>query len=207
VAEQFKSYMEKYPKLYQHLAKKIKEQLPNELNSPIILDLGMGVGLLSVQIKNIIPNAQIIGLDASAEMIELAKKQKIDGLKILHAPAEKIPLDDNICDIVVSRFSLPYWNDPNQVFSEINRILKPGGKLVLEALNKDFPKWRLSLIKFHMWFNRAAKVVIKYHIDAYDICYSKEEIEQFHIKSKLKITDFEGKNRNWSFLFIAKKNL
>jgi ubiquinone/menaquinone biosynthesis C-methylase UbiE len=201
--------METYPELYQYLAQKTQNQLPKSITKPIILDLGMGPGLLSVELHRTIPNARIIGLDPSEEMIKLAqdhaRNNDFNTFTTLHSTAENIPLADATVDIIVSRFSLPYWHNPNQVFLEIYRILKPKSKLLLETLNREFPRWKLRLVQLHMLFNRASQSVIRYHIDAYNKCYTIDEIEQFLNTANLCILEKEGDKKDWKYLLIAEK--
>jgi ubiquinone/menaquinone biosynthesis C-methylase UbiE len=61
--------------------------------------------------------------------------------------------------MIVSRFSLPYWTQPEKSFKEMARVLKPGSKVIFEALNRDFPTWKLLLIKIRMLLNQAGQDV------------------------------------------------
>ena len=207
--EKFAWYMKKYPTLYENLAKIIKKNLPQLLSKPLIVDLGAGPGLLSAEIRKLMPETNVISLDASVKMLEMAEKHafKDDFRKfaVILSMSENIPLKSNSVDIVVSRFSLPYWEQPEASFAEIFRILKPGGRVVLEALNKDFPKWRLFLIKLHMFINMAGRDVIRYHIDAYEIAYTIEQVWRFLTDAKLSIIGKEGNKKDWKFTIIAEK--
>jgi ubiquinone/menaquinone biosynthesis C-methylase UbiE len=126
---------------------------------------------------------------------------------LVMARAENIPITSHYADAIISRFSLSSWKEPKQGFSEIFRILKPEGKLVLEALNKDFPKWKLILTKLHMIVNGAEKNIIKYHIDYYKNAFSIKQVEQFLNETGFTIIKKEGKRTEWKFLIIAAKNL
>ena len=207
--EKFAWYMKKYPTLYENLAKIIKKNLPQLLSKPLIVDLGAGPGLLSAEIQKLMPETNVISLDVSIKMLEMAEKRafKDDFRKfgVILSMSENIPLKSNSVDIVVSRFSLPYWEQPEASFAEIFRILKPGGRVVLEALNKDFPKWRLFLIKLHMFINLAGRGVIRYHIDAYEIAYTIEQVWRFLTDAKLSIIGKEGNKKDWKFTIIAEK--
>jgi len=203
-AEKFAKYMKKYPNLYQNLAGIVKKYATNA--KPVIIDLGVGPGLLSVELHNKIPDARIIGVDPLQKMLELAKNNNsFDLFEVKLGSSENIPVDDASVDIVVSRFSLPYWNDPNRSFTEIYRLLKPGGKIILEALNRDFPMWRLFLIKIQMLFNSAGGDVTKYHLDAYKTAYTIDQVEKFLTNAKFRIVEKEGLEKDWKFLVIAEK--
>jgi len=207
--EKFAWYMKKYPTLYENLAKIIQKNLPQSPSKPLIVDLGSGPGLLSAEIRKLMPETNVISLDVSIKMLEMAEKHafKDDFRKfgVILSMSENIPLKSNSVDIVVSRFSLPYWEQPEASFAEIFRILKPGGRVVLEALNKDFPKWRLFLIKLHMFINLAGRGVIRYHIDAYENAYTIEQVWRFLTDAKLSIIGKEGNKKDWKFTIIAEK--
>jgi ubiquinone/menaquinone biosynthesis C-methylase UbiE len=208
IAKEFKIYMNKYPNLYKNIAITILNEINNKNNTLKILDLGSGPGLINPEIKKLIPNSIIYSLDSSIEMLKNAqintselKNEKINGIL---SNAEKIPLKSNSIDILVSRFSLTYWNNPNLAINEIKRILKPNGKLILEFLNKNFPKWKLFLIKIHMSFKFAGKNVIKYHIDAYENAYDINQVKKFIEENNLKIIEIKGGKKSWKYTIIAK---
>jgi ubiquinone/menaquinone biosynthesis C-methylase UbiE len=206
-AEEFSAYMKKFSDLYEYLASVVQKH--SSSTHPFILDLGVGPGLLSVEIFRKMPQATIIGIDPLIKMLRLAK----ENVKNVHfqtfEPAigvsENIPLKNNTIDIIASRFSLPYWTQPNKSFQEMMRVLKPGGKVVLEALNRDFPTWKLLLIKIRMLINRVGRDVTKYHIDAYKLAHTVEQVEQFFTDAGLTISKKEGKKNEWRFIIVAEK--
>jgi demethylmenaquinone methyltransferase/2-methoxy-6-polyprenyl-1,4-benzoquinol methylase len=209
IAEEFTNYMHKYPNLYEELAKTIYEELNEDAKKPIILDLGSGPALINYEIKKLLKNSVILSLDASLEMLNNAQKprnktfsNKINGILSV---SENIPIKNNTIDIMISRFSLSYWKNPEKAFSEIYRIIKPNGKLILEALNKNFPKWKLFLIKIHMNTKQAGKNVIKYHVDAYKNAYYFDQIKSLLLSANFKIDKIEYKNNDWKIKIIASK--
>ena len=176
---------------------------------PRIVDLGCGPGLLSVEILKQIPDATVIGIDPLIKMLSLAKKNIAESYVEIFEPvlgvSEKIPLKDNSIDTIVSRFSLPYWKQPLNSFLEMNRVLKPNGKIIFEALNRNFPKWKLFGIKVGMLLNRAGRDVTKYHVDAYALAHTQEEVETFFKKSGFVILEKEGTKNEWKFIIVAEK--
>lgn len=210
-AEKFAEYMNKYPKLYESLAKITQENIPKSLNRPFIVDLGVGPGFLPLGIHRLIPDAYIAGIDPVPKMLELAKKHALEHdfkkFEAVLAVAENIPLKSNSTDMVVSRFSLTFWEKPDEGLTEIRRILKPGGRVILETLNRDCPKWKLFFIKLHMLLNAAGKEAINYHIDSYKYAYSADQVEKLIRDANLKIIKKDGNKGEWKNLFIAEKNL
>jgi ubiquinone/menaquinone biosynthesis C-methylase UbiE len=203
-SRRFAKYMEKYMEFYENLATIVKRNIPKKIKKPLIIDLGVGPGLLSRAMYKSIPGAEIIGLDPSFDMLQLARKNS--ELKIILGSSENIPLKNNSADIVVSRFSLTYWDKPKNSFSEIYRVLKPGGKVIIEALNKEFSKWKLFGVKIHMILNQSGIDVARYHADAYKTAYSMGCVEKFLRDLGLNISYREGNKKDWKFIIIASKN-
>lgn len=119
-----------------------------------ILDLGIGPGLLSIEIKKVIPKSKIIGVDLSSEMLKVARKNfdeaGISNYELKLGKAEEIPLESDSVDLVITQSSLHEWENPQKGLSEIFRVLKPKGSLMLKDYNRDWlSKWKYKLLKFH----------------------------------------------------------
>ena len=206
LVDKFSDYMKRFPELYSNLTDLIFKNIQSSIKKPLIVDLGVGPGLLSIEILNRFSDVRVIGIDPSVEMINHAKKTiKNDNFQAKLGKAEDIPLDSGKVDVVVSRFTLTYWDNPSEGFLEINRVLKPSGIFIFEVLNKDFPKWRLFLLKLKMHIKSADSNVIKYHIDAYKTAYSFDYVEQLFRDSNFEIFYKEYDKKAWKFLIIAKK--
>lgn len=202
--EKFSRYMKKYPEIYRHLTDIVKKNIPNIISKPVIVDLGAGPGLLSLEMSKQIPNAKINAVDPSDKMLKMANKNvKKEGFLTMLGTSESIPLEKDTVDIVVSRLSLTYWKKPKDSFLEIRRVLKPGGKLVLEALNKDFSKWKLFMMKTHMFFKTAGLDVIRYHSEAFKTAYKIQHIEQLLTNTGFKITYKEANEKDWKFILVS----
>jgi ubiquinone/menaquinone biosynthesis C-methylase UbiE len=206
-AEEFATYMKKFNDLYEYLASVVQRH--TSLAHPVILDLGVGPGLLSVEIFRKMPQATIIGIDPLIKMLQLAKGNVENVAFQIFEPvtgvSENIPLKKNTIDTIVSRFSLPYWTHPSKSFEEMGRVLKPGSKVIFEALNRDFPTWKLVLIKIRMLLNHAGQDVTKYHIDSYRLAHTIQQVEQFFTNAGFTIIEKEGKKNEWRFIVVAEK--
>ena len=206
-AEEFTKYMKKFNALYKDLSQIVSKH--TKTARPFILDLGCGPGLLSNEILKQIPEAIVIGIDPLINMLLLAT-QDVDEMRgnlffPLQGVSEKIPLKDDCIDTIVSRFSLTYWKNPHASFLEMHRILRPGGRVVLEALNKEFPKWKLFGIKIGMLLNHSGRDVCRYHVDAYKSAFTHEDVQMFFQNSGFIIIEQEGTKNEWKFLFVAEK--
>jgi SAM-dependent methyltransferase len=98
----------------------------------LILDLGCGDGVLTLSLMA--AGARVIGLDASAEMVEAARARGVDAFV---ADAQALDLDEQAerfgqFDAVFSNAALHWMLDPDAVAAGVAKILKPGGRFVGE---------------------------------------------------------------------------
>lgn len=99
----------------------------------LILDLACGQGFFSREFFK--KGAQVIGVDISKELIEIAKKNSPPGIKYYISLAESLKfVKNNSIDKIVIVLAIQNMENINSVFKECNRILKPNGKIYL-ALN------------------------------------------------------------------------
>ncbi|HVQ01501.1 MAG TPA: class I SAM-dependent methyltransferase [Candidatus Thermoplasmatota archaeon] len=205
-AQEFSEYMKRFPRMYAHLAQTLKRFLSS---NPIILDLGTGPGLLSVELLKLIPGARVVGVDPLETMLRLAEQnvRQVPGgsFQTVQGASEHLPLDDSTFDGIVSRFSLPYWQQPDKSFQEMHRVLKPGGIVVLEELNKAFPRWMLTLLTLRMRMRGASARVANYHAEAYPHAHTIEQVIRFFTDAGFTIVETEGKKKEWRFIVVTRK--
>jgi SAM-dependent methyltransferase len=102
-----------------------------------VLDIGTGHGILASEARRRWPEARIIGADASAGMLAVARRQHGGGdepdaqLRWIHAPADVLPLPDRSVDAILSSFVYQLVPDRRRAFEEALRVLRPGGRLAL----------------------------------------------------------------------------
>lgn len=203
MAKVFMEYMQGYSELYVSLAGVVKKYVDG-VKKPVVVDVGCGPGLLLKAIYDFIDDVSLIGVDISEEMLRVARGH-VNKAKFLKAKSDDIALDDNSVDLVVSRFSLTYWDKPSNSFNEIYRILKPGGWVVLEVLNRDYPKWKLFLIKTRMVVRKTDGDLIRYHVDAYKTAYNFEQVSTFLIDANFQLVESDFRSSDWKFLVVGKK--
>ena len=93
-----------------------------------VVDLACGDGYLLAQLARRFPGAQLIGVDMSAEELELARRRALgENVRLVAARAEAIPLADASADAVVCHMALMLFDDAPAVVREVARILRPGG--------------------------------------------------------------------------------
>lgn len=95
-----------------------------------VLDVGMGTGWLTSRLKMHFPDAQVIGLDFAAGMVEAARAEE-KKFHIVQADARHFPFRENVFDMIVSNLAYQWMPDLPWAFSGCHRILKKHGKLSL----------------------------------------------------------------------------
>ena len=138
---------------YAPFARKIVESLAPMESGSTIVDLGTGPGILSIELHKLLPQAKIIGIDLSSDMLEIARKNAdeagMSNFETRLGKAEKISIESNSVNLVVTQSSFHEWEDQRKGLSEIFRILKPGGSLILKDYNQGWLSgWRRGLFKF-----------------------------------------------------------
>lgn len=94
-----------------------------------LLDVGCGIGWLARLIVDRVPEAAVVGIDVSREMVHQARLDCADLANVMFAPgaAEEIPWAEEYFTHVMSIESAYYWRDPAKAALEIFRVSKPGG--------------------------------------------------------------------------------
>ncbi len=99
-----------------------------------VVDLGCGTGVSTMVWQSVCPD--VIGVDASDDMIAAAKAKERPGLRFIKAFGSDTGLEAGSADAVVCSMSF-HWMEPVSTLAEIDRILAPGG--VFAAVDYDWP--------------------------------------------------------------------
>lgn len=95
------------------------------------LEVGVGTGKFGGPFKI------SIGIDPSSKMLELARKNW--GIKTKIGVAEKLPFENNLFDWVLIVVAICFVDDPVKTFSEIYRVLKSNGKVIVGFIDRNSP--------------------------------------------------------------------
>ena len=98
----------------------------------LILDIGCGTGRLTAAIAERAPDAAVIAVDRSRTMVEQARRTLPGSVPVLQADGVHLPFAGAF-DAVFSTATFHWIADHPTLFSEIHRVLAPGGRLVSQA--------------------------------------------------------------------------
>ena len=100
----------------------------------VVLDLGCGAGtdlLIAAQMTG--PTGRVIGVDMTSSMLEharaSAREMGLENVELHESLIEALPVDSALVDVVISNGVIDLVPDKEAVFDEIDRVLRPGGRL------------------------------------------------------------------------------
>ena len=109
-----------------------------------VLDLGSGAGTDSlVAVQMVGPEGSVTGIDMTAEMLEKARAAAMelgaDNVEFVEGEVERLPFADGSFDVVISNGVIDLVPDKEAVFSEIHRVLRPGGRIQIADVTIQQP--------------------------------------------------------------------
>jgi len=122
-----------------------------------VIDLGSGAGFDAFLAAPLVAGkGKVIGIDLSDDMLALARKNAIKGgyenVEFIKGDIEKLPLENEIADHVISNCVINLSLNKDAVYQEAYRILKPGGRLSISdiVLEKELPDFVKNSLAGHI---------------------------------------------------------
>ena len=118
---------------------------PGDSPNRVLVDVGCGTGIQSLAFAEL--GYQIIGIDIAENLLKIAE-EKLDSTfpgraMFLRGDAQSLPLPDAVGDVVnCCGPTISFVPDYEQAFREMSRVLKPGGRLILECEQK----WNFDML-------------------------------------------------------------
>ena len=113
-------------------------------------DLGCGTGQLTAALAPFV--ARVIAVDASAAMLQAAKKRLngYDNVELRRGDLEALPVDDARLDAATLALVLHHLPEPDAALRDVSRVLRPGGRLlIVDMLPHDRESYRQQM--GHVW--------------------------------------------------------
>ncbi len=131
----------------------------------IVLDVGCGTGEFERLLLAEYSSLQIVGVDISEKMLAIAKQKCsiYPQVSFELASASALPFNSDSFDVIVSASSFHYFDDPLAALTEIKRVLKPDGKVVILDWCKDYLGCKIY------------DVILRIFDPAYQQCYTQDE--------------------------------
>ncbi|NUO19857.1 arsenite methyltransferase [bacterium] len=136
-----------------------------------VLDLGSGAGFDAfLASRKVGPLGRVIGVDMTPDMLAKARANaeslKTKNVEFREGIIEDLPLKDSSVDLVISNCVINLSTDKPQVFKEIARVLRPGGRMLVSDLV----------------LNRPLSPALKNNVEAYVGCVAGASLKEEYLK-------------------------
>jgi demethylmenaquinone methyltransferase / 2-methoxy-6-polyprenyl-1,4-benzoquinol methylase len=145
-----------------------------------LLDVATGTGLVAAEARRLVGvRGGVVGVDVSAGMLQVARKQS--GLLLAQGRAEALPFADARFDVLTMGYALRHVGSLTGTFREFHRVLKPGGRVVLLEIAR--PENRIALGFARLYLGRIipglarlartgaqARLLMRYYWDTIESC-------------------------------------
>ncbi|MEW5821784.1 MAG: class I SAM-dependent methyltransferase [Cyanobacteriota bacterium] len=158
-----------------------------------VLEAGCGTGLI-LNVVNLLAE-EAIGIDLSPGMLTLARNK---GLNVQQASITEIPFENETFDIVYSFKVLAHVKDIKKAVSEMARVTKPGGVLVLEFYNKKSIRYIVKKTK------KPTKTSDKFTDEQVYTRYDTLKDIKSYLEPGLKVEKLQGVRIFTPFAFVHK---
>lgn len=117
-----------------------------------ILEVGSGLALLTREVALRCPRAEVVGVEFSQAQLLAAGTDLPPNLRLVQGDAHELGFADGSFDVVYCRFLLEHVQRPDQVAHELQRVLKPGGRVYVQENDILLQRYDPSAPLFeHVW--------------------------------------------------------
>lgn len=120
-----------------------------------VLDLGSGAGTDSLVAAQMVgEEGRVVGIDMTPEMLAKARRAAgemgAENVEFVEAEAERLPFDASF-DVVISNGVIDLIPDKDEVFAELFRVLRPGGRIQVADVTIQQPVSEEGRRKIDLW--------------------------------------------------------
>jgi arsenite methyltransferase len=121
-----------------------------------VLDVGSGAGTDSlVAAQMVAPQGRVTGVDMTPEMLAKARAAVVEmgatNVEFIEGEAERLPFEDESFDVLISNGVIDLAPDKDAVFSEVHRVLRPGGRIQIADVTIQNPVSEEGRRKIDLW--------------------------------------------------------
>ena len=107
-----------------------------------VLDIGCGTGIFAERIREALPSAQVVGIDLVSGMLQKGAerwRKHAGSVAAIQADSERLPFDRGTFDVVTCANSFHHYPHQSHAVTEMRRVLRPNGRLMLVDGYRDGP--------------------------------------------------------------------
>ncbi len=162
-----------------------------------LLDCGCGTGPMISLLYEIDSNKHYTGIDITPKMIEVGRAKNLSGVDWVVGDCEKLPFGDNTFDVVICSNSFHHYPNPQDFFNSVQRVLRPGGRLILQDYTAP---------KVILWLINHTEMPLANLIGHGDVrAYTLDEIRNFCNVASLEVEKLEPAMKFRMHLVARKK--
>ena len=138
----------------------LRHVVAHKPNPRRILDLACGTGIVSMKLAKRFPDAELVGVDYTAEYMEIARarmKELGRAMTFVHSNAETAELEGTF-DLIVSSY-LPKYCDPDRLLTNLDPYVEEGAVVVLHDFTR--PKGRPGRWLWRRWMKMLGNTGVK----------------------------------------------
>lgn len=162
----------------------VTEMISSGIHGGDILEIGPGPGYVGLELAKQVNPRTFTGCEISPAMIRIAEKNARDygiAARYVQGNGMKMPLPDVSFDCVISNGSMHEWENPVEVFNEIYRVLRPGGRYCITDMRRDIG----FLKRYMIYFSTKPKEIRPGFLSSLNASYTQKEIQELLGRSKL----------------------
>ncbi len=164
---------------YPYIASELEKEDYHDL-----LDCGCGTGPMISLLYEKDPGKHYTGLDITPKMIEVGKSKNLQGVDWVVGDCENLPFEENSFDAVICSNSFHHYPNPQDFFNSVKRVLRPGGRLILQDYTAP---------KVILWLMNHTEMPLSNLAGHGDVkAYSLDEIKELSDNAGLKIEKLEA---------------
>jgi len=155
-----------------------------------VLDVASGAGEFIHFIHEFSNVESVTALDPS-EMSRKFISEQFPDVDFILGTAENIPAEDGSFDTICMSNSLHHLSDIPTALGELLRVLKPGGNLVINEMQRDTDdEVRRNHVRLHHWSSSLDRKFGRFHAETFDSAFIKSTIESLNLENLI-IIDYE----------------